>query len=200
MVRKHWFTTNFKRGTARIHQCHAEWRDILVERLKPTDFRSTPTLSTFGPDAGQRDAGQYVQERGGYRIVIQYKVIRLIEIEGQAVIEQAALGTASLRTTDETASRNGRYTVVATMCSNRRHFAFGQHEQIKFFHRHRYPQRVNSRFSNHYHYYFGGNHVRIIYCPTLSPKEVFNRDKDNKGLNLFLTFWECDLIQVRLKP
>ena len=44
------------------------------------------------PDAGQRDAGQYVQERGGYRIVIQYKVIRLIEIEGQAVIEQELWG------------------------------------------------------------------------------------------------------------
>ena len=44
------------------------------------------------PDAGQRDAGQYVQERGGYHIVIQYKVIRLIEIEGQAVIEQELWG------------------------------------------------------------------------------------------------------------
>ena len=44
------------------------------------------------PDAGQRDAGQYVQERDGYRIVIQYKVIRLIEIEGQAVIEQELWG------------------------------------------------------------------------------------------------------------
>ena len=44
------------------------------------------------PEAGQRDAGQYVQERDGYRIVIQYKAIRLIEIEGQAVIEQELWG------------------------------------------------------------------------------------------------------------
>ncbi len=44
------------------------------------------------PAAGQRDAGQYVQERVGYRIVIQYKVIRLIEIEGQAVIDQELWG------------------------------------------------------------------------------------------------------------
>ena len=44
------------------------------------------------PDAGQRDAGQYVQEREGYRIVLQYKVIRLTEIEGQAVIEQELWG------------------------------------------------------------------------------------------------------------
>ena len=44
------------------------------------------------PDAGQKDAGQYVQEREGYRIVLQYKVIRLTEIEGQAVIEQELWG------------------------------------------------------------------------------------------------------------
>ncbi len=44
------------------------------------------------PEAGQRDARQYVQEKDGYRIVIQYKVIRLIEIEGQAVIEQELWG------------------------------------------------------------------------------------------------------------
>ena len=44
------------------------------------------------PDAGQRDAGQYVQERVGYHVVIQYKVIRLTEIEGQAVIEQELWG------------------------------------------------------------------------------------------------------------
>ena len=44
------------------------------------------------PEAGQRDVGQYVQEKDGYRLVIQYKVIRLIEIEGQAVIEQELWG------------------------------------------------------------------------------------------------------------
>ena len=44
------------------------------------------------PEAGQRDVGQYVQERDGYHIVIQYKIIRLIEIEGQAVIEQELWG------------------------------------------------------------------------------------------------------------
>ena len=44
------------------------------------------------PDAGQRDAGQYVQEREGYRVAIQYKVIRLIEIEGQVVIKQGLWG------------------------------------------------------------------------------------------------------------
>ena len=38
------------------------------------------------PDAGQRDPGHYIQERLGYRVFIQYKVIRLIEIEGQRIL------------------------------------------------------------------------------------------------------------------
>ena len=92
MVRKHWCITNFKRGTARTRQCHAEWWDILVERLKLTGLPIYSNVIYLRPDAGQRDVGQYVQERGGYRIVIQYKVIRLIEIEGQAVIEQELWG------------------------------------------------------------------------------------------------------------
>ena len=44
------------------------------------------------PDAGRRDPGHYVQERPGYHIAIQYKVIRLIEIEGQRVLDAGHLG------------------------------------------------------------------------------------------------------------
>ena len=38
------------------------------------------------PDAGQHDLGYYVQERPGYEIAIRYRVIRLIEIEGQPIL------------------------------------------------------------------------------------------------------------------
>ena len=38
------------------------------------------------PDAGRRDLGYYVQELPGYQIAIQYRVIRLIEIEGERVL------------------------------------------------------------------------------------------------------------------
>ena len=38
------------------------------------------------PDAGQRDLGYYVQELPGYEIAIRYRVIRLIEIEGQPIL------------------------------------------------------------------------------------------------------------------
>ena len=44
------------------------------------------------PNAGQRDPGHYVQERLGYQIAIQYKVIRLIEIEGERVLNAGHLG------------------------------------------------------------------------------------------------------------
>ena len=44
------------------------------------------------PDAGRRDPGHYVQERPGYHIAIQYKVIRLIEIEGQRVLDAGHSG------------------------------------------------------------------------------------------------------------
>ncbi len=39
------------------------------------------------PDAGRNDPGQYVQEMPGYNILIQYKVIRLYELEGQTILD-----------------------------------------------------------------------------------------------------------------
>ncbi len=44
------------------------------------------------PNAGQRDLGYYIQERPGYLIAIQYRVIRLIEIEGEHVLESGQSG------------------------------------------------------------------------------------------------------------
>ena len=44
------------------------------------------------PDAGQRDPGFYEQALPGYRVVIQYNVIRLIEIEGQRVLDEGNSG------------------------------------------------------------------------------------------------------------
>ena len=44
------------------------------------------------PNAGQTDPGFYEQTQRGYRVVIQYNVIRLIEIEGQRVLESGNSG------------------------------------------------------------------------------------------------------------
>ena len=44
------------------------------------------------PDAGRNDPGYYVQERSGYRVLVQYKVIRLIEIDGQRILDAGPSG------------------------------------------------------------------------------------------------------------
>ena len=44
------------------------------------------------PNAGHNDPGQYVQDMAGYQILIQYKVIRLCEFEGQKVLDAKLKG------------------------------------------------------------------------------------------------------------
>ena len=54
-----------------------------------------PTYSTviyLRPDAGRRDPGHYIQERHGYRVLVQYKVIRLIELQGQPILDHGLTG------------------------------------------------------------------------------------------------------------
>ena len=44
------------------------------------------------PNAGRNDTGIYEYQWQGYAYTLRYKVVRLIEIEGQAVLEKQALG------------------------------------------------------------------------------------------------------------
>ena len=44
------------------------------------------------PDAGRTDPGHYLQERHGYRVLVQYKVIRLIELDGQRILDGGHVG------------------------------------------------------------------------------------------------------------
>ena len=39
------------------------------------------------PDAGRTDPGHYLQERHGFRVLVQYKVIRLSELDGQLILD-----------------------------------------------------------------------------------------------------------------
>ena len=39
------------------------------------------------PNAGRNDPGGYVQNVPGHRLIVEYKVIRLIEVDGQSVLE-----------------------------------------------------------------------------------------------------------------
>ena len=44
------------------------------------------------PDAGRADPGYYLQERHGFRVLVQYKVIRLSEIDGQGILDKGHSG------------------------------------------------------------------------------------------------------------
>lgn len=44
------------------------------------------------PDAGRTDPGHYLQERHGYRVLVQYQVIRLIELDGQRILDGGHVG------------------------------------------------------------------------------------------------------------
>ena len=50
------------------------------------------TVIYLRPDAGRKDPGYYVQEQHGYRILVQYKVIRLIELDGQHILDTGPSG------------------------------------------------------------------------------------------------------------
>lgn len=44
------------------------------------------------PNAGRNDPGGFRQEVAGYRFIVEYKVIRLIELDGQSVLESENIG------------------------------------------------------------------------------------------------------------
>ena len=50
------------------------------------------TVIYLRPDAGRNDPGYYVQEQHGYRVLVQYKVIRLIELDGQRMLDAGPSG------------------------------------------------------------------------------------------------------------
>ena len=44
------------------------------------------------PDAGRRDPGHYLQDRTKHRIFIEYQVLRLIEIDGESILNTKPAG------------------------------------------------------------------------------------------------------------
>ena len=44
------------------------------------------------PDAGRRDPGYYIQEHPDHLVVIHYKVLRLNQLPGQAVLDSESVG------------------------------------------------------------------------------------------------------------
>ena len=44
------------------------------------------------PEAGRTDPGHYIQERLGFRVLVQYQVIRLSELDGQRILDEGHSG------------------------------------------------------------------------------------------------------------
>ena len=61
----------------------------LIERYGLPIYSSVIYLR---PDAGRTDLGYYVQERSGFRVLVQYQVIRLSELDGQRILDEGHSG------------------------------------------------------------------------------------------------------------
>ena len=61
----------------------------LIERYGLPTYSSVIYLR---PDAGRNDPGYYLQERHGFRVLVQYQVIRLIELDGQRMLDAGHSG------------------------------------------------------------------------------------------------------------
>ena len=50
------------------------------------------TVIYLRPSAGRRDPGYYLQDRAKHRIFIEYQVLRLIEIDGEPILDTKPVG------------------------------------------------------------------------------------------------------------
>lgn len=55
--------------------------------MKDTDCRFFSHVIYLRPNAGQNDPGGVRQNIEGYNFIVEYKVIRLIEVDGQSILE-----------------------------------------------------------------------------------------------------------------
>lgn len=68
---------------------NAQYQGYLVGKYQMPVYAN---VIYFHPRAGRNDPGGYHYNRNGYTYTLHYKVIRLIEIEGQAILEMQAPG------------------------------------------------------------------------------------------------------------
>jgi len=72
------------------------------------------------PDAGRSAPGQFVQDIAGHEVLARYKVFRLIEMDGQSILEARSMGLLPFYTLNETSYRCKRRSMVAALCTDGR--------------------------------------------------------------------------------
>ena len=63
--------------------------------IRAIEMHGLPVYSSviyLRPNAGKNDQGHYIQNLPGHRLIVQYSVIRLIEIEGQHILDAGHAG------------------------------------------------------------------------------------------------------------
>ena len=68
---------------------NAQYQGYLVGKYQMPVYSN---VIYFHPTAGRNDTGRYAYNWSGYEYTLRYKVIRLIEIDGQAILEMQAPG------------------------------------------------------------------------------------------------------------
>ena len=68
------------------------------------------------PNAGRRDPGYYIQEHPDHLIVIRYKVLRLSQLPGQAVLASGSAGLLPFAPLMQAAGRTGWGRVAGAVC------------------------------------------------------------------------------------
>ena len=76
------------------------------------------TVIYLRPDAGRHDPGYYAQERPGYRVLVQYKVIRLIELDGEGILDAGPSGLLPFAPLMQRPCGGGCRGVVAPVCES----------------------------------------------------------------------------------
>ena len=71
------------------------------------------------PDAGRRDPGQYSQLHPGHRVLVQYRVIRLSELDGQRVLDAGHEGLIPFAPLMKPPDRDGFTGVVSSLFAHR---------------------------------------------------------------------------------
>ena len=84
---------SFRPTTVGRSRCPSEWQVISIGSALA--FYKLPIYSHviyLYPTAGRTDPGLYVQEVSGYNIGIQYRVLRLTEMDGQTLLDTNRVG------------------------------------------------------------------------------------------------------------
>ena len=85
------------------------------------------------PNAGRRDEGYYIQELAGHLVLVQYKVLRLSELDGRGILEGGQAGLLPFAPLMKPPCGDGFRGLVARVCSQERFGFVGSSRQGELF-------------------------------------------------------------------